>query len=44
MKQTRMKGRAEKNVRKGDIVFVVVEGVRGLFVVEGSSDRMFVSV
>ena len=43
MKKTKMKGREEKNVRRGDIVFVVVEGVR-VFVVEGRSERMFVTV
>ena len=40
-----MKGREERSVRRGDIVFVVVEGVRGgLFGVESSSERRFVSV
>ena len=41
-----MKGREEKSVRRGDIAFVVVvvEGVRDLFVVEGRSERMFVSL
>lgn len=44
MKKTKMKGREEKSVRRGDIAFVVVEGVRDLFVVEGRSERMLVSV
>ncbi len=44
MKKTKMKGREERRVKRGDIA-LFVDGVgEDVFGVEGSSERRFVSV